>query len=128
MGVYGEMMLFWPEQFREMQYFDMMPGINSGFAVDTPAVTIYGVIQNAASTIKESNGNLISSDHMTLWTETKLERGKFILFDSITFRIVNGNDWPTEGGFYMYTIERVVGDNGTPSTLNVATIIGGTPI
>ena len=128
MGVYGDMLLFWPEQLREMQYFNMLPKINSGFTVDSSSVKIWGVIQNAASAIKESNGNLISSDHMNLWTETKLTRGWFILFDSTTFRIVNGNDWPNEGGFYMYTIERVVGDNGTTNATDWTLGVGGTPV
>lgn len=128
MGVYGDMLMHFPEQFREMQYFDMLPKINSGFTVDGSATMIWAVIQNAATAIKESNGNLISSDHMNLWTETKLKRGAFILFESITFRIVNGNDWPSEGGFYMYTIERVVGDNGTSNTVDWSVGVGGTPV
>lgn len=128
MGVYGDMLLFWPEQLREMQYFNMLPNINSGFTIDSSAVTIWGVIQNAASAIKESNGNLISSDHMNLWTESKLTRGWFILFDSTTYRIVNGNDWPSEGGFYMYTIERAVGDNGSSNSTDWTVGVGGTPV
>jgi hypothetical protein len=128
MGVYGDMLMHFPEQFREMQYFDMLPKINSGFTVDGSATTIWAVIQNAASAIKESNGNLISSDHMNLWTETKLKRGAFILFENVTFRIVNGNDWPSEGGFYMYTVERVVGDNGTSNTVDWSVGVGGTPV
>jgi hypothetical protein len=128
MAVYGEMLLFFPEQLREMQYFDMLPKINSGFTVDGSATTIWAVIQNAASAIKESNGNLISSDHMNVWTETKLSRGHFILFDGTTYRIVGGNDWPSEGGFYMYTVERVVGDNGTSNTVDWSVGVGGTPV
>lgn len=115
MGVYSpDMLLHFPEQLRPFQYFNMEPGMNSGYTLDGSPVTVWGVIQNAASMIKESHDNLISSDHMNVWIDTKLTRGWFLSFENIIFRIVNGNDWPFEGGYYMYTIERLVGNNGTP--------------
>ena len=117
MGVYSpDMLLHFPEQLRPFLYFNATADINSSYTPVGSPVTVWGVIQNAASSIKESQGNLISSDHMNVWIDTQLTRGWFLSFSSVMYRIVNGNDWPFEGGYYMYTIERVVGDNGTPVT------------
>ncbi len=117
MGVYSpSMLLHFPEQIRDFLYFNAEATINSGYTVIGTPLTVSGVIQNSTTAIKESHDNLVSSDHMNVWIDSKLTRGWFLTFENIMFRIVNGSDWPFEGGYYMYTIERVVGDNGTAVT------------
>ena len=132
MGAYSpNMLLHWPEQFRQFIYFDMSPNINSSYTMlaDPAPRTLWGVLQNSRSDIESSNGNLVSVNHESLWTDNKLDAGKFIQFtesQTIIYRIVVGNDWPNEGGFYNYTIERLVGDNGAIDSTDYTSAIGGT--
>lgn len=117
MGVYSpNMLVHWPEQFRQFTYFNMIPKINSGYSIDpaTPPKTIWGVLQNNTTMVKESNGNLVSQSQELLWTDEVLTMGYFVQFGEVIFRIVPANDWENEGGFSWYNLERLVGDNGTP--------------
>jgi hypothetical protein len=126
MGVYSPNMLaHFPEQFRMFTYFNMDPKINSGYTVSTPA-SYWGILQNDTSFVKDGNGNLVEVNHENLWTDQKLIRGFFIEFDAVNYRIVDGSDWPHEGGFYHYTLDRQVGDNGTPDPQVWS--FGGTPV
>lgn len=133
MGIFGNMLMYQTGQFRDFTYFNMNPNVNSGYTIDTsfPAQKLRGVLQNSVSKVAESNGNLVDINDERLWCEKQLLRGLFINFDEykeVTYRIVDGNDWPFEGGFFMYTLERVVGDNGTPDTSVYTAGIGGTPV
>lgn len=127
MAIYGEMLLSFPEQFRSFTYFDMPALINDSYGTRTNISTIQGVVQNAGTDIKDSNGNIVKTDEMNIWTMANLIHGRFIEFNSIVYRIIPGNDWPTEGGFYSYTIKKLVGSNGT-STDTQAWALPGTPI
>jgi hypothetical protein len=126
-GVYGSMLLSFPEQKRAFKYFDMDPQINSGYIPDPIQPTILGILQNDVSMVKDSNGNLVQIDHMFLWTEAKLDLGKFVSFDNTVYRITPGNNWSFEGSFYRYGISRLVGDNGTSTDTTVFNY-GGTPV
>ncbi len=128
MGLYGNMLSYHAGQLRSFTYFDMTPNVNSGYTINpnVPVVTLRGVLQNAMSKVADSNGNLVDINDERLWTTSLLDRGKFVQFGTVTYRLVDGNDWPFEGGFYMYTLERVVGDNGTPDTNNYTLSLGGT--
>jgi hypothetical protein len=126
MGVYSpDMLAHFPEQFRDFSYFDMQEQVNSGYVIIGTPVLYSGILQNDSSMVADSSGNLVQIQHENLWFEGLLDRGKYVDFDSTRYRIVNGSDWPTEGGFYHYTLERLVGDNGTidPTVWD----IGGTP-
>lgn len=133
MGIFGNMLTYQTGQFRDFTYFNMVPKHNSGYIFDpnVQVKNLRGVLQNSASRIADSNGNLVDINDERLWCETQLQRGFFINFANykeVTYRIVDGNDWPFEGGFFMYTLERVVGDNGTPDDGVYTTGIGGTPV
>jgi hypothetical protein len=111
-GVYGDLILSFPEQFRTYSYFDQTPNINSGY---TPGAetTARGILQNAGSMVKDNNGNLVNQKSLNLWTQTKHQEGTFIRFgDAPIYRIKSGNDWPTEAGYYNYGLEKLVGANG----------------
>jgi hypothetical protein len=122
MGVYGDMLLYWPEQRRALTLFDMKPKINGGWdkVVDQQGKlitqTITGVYQNTGgdSTV-DSNGNLVHKKSLELWTETGELDDKFITYEGHTYRLKGDNQWKSEGGFYRYTLEKVVGNNGTES-------------
>jgi hypothetical protein len=122
MSVYGDMLLYWPEQRRDLTLFDMKPKINGGWeqVVDQSGelitITITGVYQNTSgdSTV-DSNGNLVHKKSLELWTETSGLEDKFTTYEGNTYRLKADNQWESEGGFYRYTLEKVVGNNGAES-------------
>ena len=130
MGLYGNMLSFFAGQLRTFTYFNQIAVINSGYVIDpnfTPQ-TLRGILQNSSSDIRDSNGNLVTTNDEYLWTTSVLQIGYFVTFDDTTYRIIPSNEWTFEGSFTKYTINRVVGDNGTPNTGNFTLGIGGTPV
>lgn len=131
MSVYGDMLLFWPEQRRSLSLFDMKPKINGGWekVVDQSGnlitITITGVYQNTSgdSTV-DSNGNLVHKKQLELWTETGGLADKFTNYNGSIYRLKSDNDWESEGGFFRYQMEKVVGNNGTESD-NATWNLGG---
>ena len=122
MSVYGDMLLYWPEQRRELTLFDMKPKINGGWdkVVDQSGKlitqTITGVYQNTSGDqTTDSNGNLVHKKSLELWTETKGLEDKFTTYEGSIYRLKADNQWESEGGFYRYTLEKVVGNNGPES-------------
>ena len=122
MSVYGDMLLYWPEQRRSLVIFEMRPKINGGWeqVVDQEGKlitqTITGVYQNTSGDqTVDSNGNLVHKKSLELWTETKGLEDKFTTYENSIYRLKADNQWESEGGFYRYTLEKVVGNNGTES-------------
>ncbi len=119
-GVYGSIINAFPEQLEDVTYFDMAPKQNSGFGPRTSISTILGVIQcTQGRQVKDSNGNLVRSRQMQLWTEEILVAGRFIEFqedgEAAVYRIAGDNEWKREAGFTVYPIHKVVGANGNES-------------
>ena len=118
MGIYGNMMNSFQALFKDLEYFDMLPLINSGYDItkdregdDTEPETIRGSIQNIKSnSAKTSNGNFIIVRSGTLWTEELRELGKFIRDSGVNYRIMQYNGWDEYGGFHKYELEEVVGN------------------
>lgn len=126
-GVYGDMLLAWPEQQRTVTVFEMSPLVNGGWSKDeTSETTIIGIYQNTrGKTLKDSNGNLTETNGFELWTQTAGLDGKFLTHtDGEVYRLNASNDWSFEGGFYRYSLEKVVGNNATESD-NATWNIGG---
>lgn len=122
MSVYGDMLLYWPEQRRSLTVYDMKPKINGGWdkVVDQSGnlitTTITGVYQNTSGdSTTDSNGNLVHKKQLELWTETGGLSDKFTTYNGSVYRLKSDNDWESEGGFYRYQLEKVVGNNGTES-------------
>lgn len=122
MSVYGDMLLHFPDQRRALTVFDMTPKINGGWnkVVDQSGnlitQTITGVYQNTGGDqTVDSNGNLVHKKSLELWTETKGLDDKFTTYEGSIYRLKADNQWESEGGFYRYTLEKVVGNNGTES-------------
>ena len=132
MSVYGDMLLFFPEQRRSLTVYDMKPKINGGWdkVVDPTSgqvitQTITGVFQNTAGDqTRDSNGNLVHTKGMELWTETGALADKFTEINGSVYRLTADNDWEHEGGFFRYTLNKVVGNNGTESD-NATWNLGG---
>ena len=122
MSVYGDMLLYWPEQRRSLTLFDMTPKINGGWNKVTDqsgnliTQTITGVYQNTSGdSTTDSNGNLVHKKQLELWTETGGLSDKFTTYNGSVYRLKSDNDRESEGGFYRYQLEKVVGNNGTES-------------
>ena len=122
MSVYGDMLLYWPEQRRSLVVFDMKPKINGGWdkVVDQQGElitqTITGVYQNTGGDqTVDANGNLVHKKQLELWTETSGLADKFTTYENSIYRLTSDNQWESEGGFFRYTLEKVVGNNGTES-------------
>lgn len=122
MSVYGDMLLYWPEQRRSLVVFDMKPKINGGWdkVVDQQGKlitqTITGVYQNTGGDqTVDANGNLVHKKQLELWTETSGLADKFTTYENSIYRLTSDNQWESEGGFFRYTLEKVVGNNGTES-------------
>lgn len=115
-GIYGDMLLAWPEQYTSLTVFDMTPGINGGLSsVDGSELAIKGVFQNTRSgASKDSNGNLVETNGMELWTSTGGLSNKYLSWEGKLYRLIDNNNWSREGGFYRYGLEKVVG-NATES-------------
>ena len=122
-GVYGDMLLAWPEQMRTLSVYDMEAKINGGWnkvvdpqTGDLITQTIIGVFQNTrGGGVKDSNGNLVKTEGRELWTETGNLDGKFLDFEGEVYRLQDTNNWSFEGGFHRYGLQKVVGNDGTES-------------
>ena len=128
-GIYGDMLLFYPEQRTSVNVFEMTPQINGGWEKDEESVKkISCIFQNTGGKqLKDSNGNLVEGNGLELWTETKNLDGFFTEIESEIFRLKSSNSWNKEGGFIRYSLEKVVGNNGTQSD-NVTWNLGGNSI
>lgn len=130
-GVYGDMLLAWPEQMRTLYVYDMNALINGGWEVvkdtngDVITQAIIGVFQNTrGGGVKENNGNLVKTEGRELWTQTGNLDGKFLNWEGEVYRLLDTNNWSFEGGFHRYGLQKVVGNDGTESD-NAAWNFGG---
>lgn len=126
MSVYGDMLLFFPEQRRSLTVYAMEPKINGGWnKVLGSEQSITGIFQNTAGDqTRDQNGNLVHTKGMELWTETSGLADKFTEIHGSVYRLTADNDWEHEGGFFRYTLNKVVGNNGTESD-NATWNLGG---
>lgn len=118
-GAYGSILTAFPEQFDQVEYFDMQPLVGSGWGPRTDKLTIAAVVIQCTTgrKIKDSNGNLVTFRGMELWTEELLKAGRFVDFEedgeSSVYRIMGDNAWRREAGFTVYSLEKVVAADGT---------------
>ena len=125
-GIYGELLLAFPEQMRTITVYQMNAKVNGGWDfVDGSEKTITGLYQNTrGKQLKDSNGNLVKSAGFELWTKEQNLDGYFTQINGNVFRLTSSNDWTFEGGYSRYALEKVVGNNGTES-VNIAWNLGG---
>lgn len=117
MGIYGDMLLVFPEQFRTFTAYEMNALINGGFEkVEGSEKDVLGILQNTkGNAIAEQGGNLVNKSVFELWTSSTNLDGLFIDIDGKPFRLIDSNNWVLEGGFKRYTLEMVGGNNATES-------------
>ena len=117
MGIYGNLLAFFPEQFRLWEYFSMSPLATGSYTKRESLGKIRGVFQfvKKGDLIRE-NDTEADVNVPTIWTKTKLKVGNFIEFEDELYRITSDYPWKFEGGFYCYSLETFVGndDSQTP--------------
>jgi hypothetical protein len=113
-GVYGDILTAFSEQLIEVDYFDMQPKHDGGFADRTDKRKVSGVLQCVEGRrVKNQNGNLVTTRGMAFWSEEVLQAGRFIDDGVLVYRIAGDDEWIREAGFTRYPISRVTGADGT---------------
>lgn len=109
--VYGDMLSFFPEQFRQFDYFRMTPNAVASYSERENLGKVRGIFQYMKKgELRRENEALDDVNIPTLWTKQKLNVGSyFIQKEDELYRIVNPSDWMFEGGFYCYVLETFVG-------------------
>lgn len=124
-GVYGDSLLFFPELFIDVSYFNQLPKIGAGYTAEGTPTTIRIIRQTGRgyrlSDVMKTGSENISSvlnkiDENQVWYDQRLNIGWFILLGGLVYRLVEELDWLLESGFYGYSIEKVVGNNGVTET------------
>lgn len=115
-GIYGDMLLAWPEQHTEITVYEMQPKINGGWEEPENAKVVRGIYQHTGGkNLKENNGNLAQSSAVEFWTTEGGLNGFFTIIENNVYRLAGDNQWKTEGGFYRYSLQKVIGNDGTES-------------
>ena len=116
MAIYGDMLLAFPEQYTTITVYSMTPNYNGGWTPGNDQRPVIGIIQNTSGNqIKDSNGNLARTGGSEFWSEEADLADLFTQIDGDVYRLVSDNKWKTEGGFYRYSLQKVVGNDGTES-------------
>lgn len=113
MAVYGDLLSFFPEQFRMVSYFYMKPLNVASYTEREDLGKVRGVFQYMKKgELKRENDTLEDTNIPTFWTRQKLKVGNYFLQkDDELYRIVNPADWLFEGGFHCYVLETFVGNS-----------------
>ena len=113
MAVYGDLLSFFPEQFRMVSYFCMKPLNVASYTEREDLGKVRGIFQYMKKgELKRENDTLEDTNVPTFWTRQKLKVGNYFLQkDDELYRIVNPADWLFEGGFYCYVLETFVGNS-----------------
>lgn len=113
-----------PQLFQKGKLFNQDPIVNGGYDNKTPAVDVRFIPRDEVSTVKSSGGVIVRTRVKTIWIRREVPAGAFLWFKGTVFRIITDNDWETQRGFFIYEIEKVIGDNGTPTYIPAAQLGG----
>lgn len=113
MAIYGDMLSYFPEQFRMFDYFTMKPNVVSSYTKRENSRKVRGIFQYMKKgELKREEDTLADVNIPTFWTREKLNVGTgFIQKEEELYRIVNPADWLFEGGFNCYILESFVGNS-----------------
>lgn len=111
--IYGDMLCFFQEQFRQFDYFRMRPNTVASYSKREDERKVTGVFQYAKKgELKRENDTESDVNIPTFWTREKLDVGEgFIQKEDELYRIINPADWLFEGGFNVYVLESFVGNS-----------------
>lgn len=112
MGVYGDQLAFFSEQFRMFDYFSMNPLPSGSYSQRENLGKVKGVFQFVKrGDLLRENDTEADTNVPTIWTRTKLKVGNFIQMEDELYRITSDYPWKFEGGFYCYSLETFVGNS-----------------
>lgn len=113
MAIYGDLLSFFPEQFRMVSYFCMKPLNVASYTEREDLGKVRGIFQYMKKgELKRENDTLEDINVPTFWTRQKLKVGNYFLQkEDELYRIVNPADWLFEGGFHCYVLETFVGNS-----------------
>jgi hypothetical protein len=113
MAIYGDMLSFFPEQFRQFDYFRMKPNTVASYTKREDVRKVTGVFQYMKKgELRREEDTQSDVNIPTFWTRQKLNVGEgFIQKEDELYRIVNPADWLFEGGFNVYILETFVGNS-----------------
>lgn len=125
-GIYGDMLLAFPEQMESVSVYQMTPRQGGGWtSVTGSTIEVTGIIQNTTGdTLKDASGNLVKAGGLEFWTATTDLDGYFMTYSDIVYRLTRSNDWMKQGGFARYSMEKVGGNHGSGSD-NTTWNLGG---
>lgn len=115
-GVYGDMLLFFPEQRRSITVYSQTAKMNGGWTKNNDDRSVTGIWQHTRpKALKDSNGNTVKSSGLEFWSEEADLGGLFTVLEGDVYRLLSNQPWAFEGGFYRYELDKVVGNDGTES-------------
>jgi len=113
-GVYGDMLLHFPEQRRSITVYSQTPKMNGGWTRNNDDRVVTGIWQHTRpKALKDSNGNLVEGSGLEFWSEEEGLGGLFTTLEGDVYRLQSKQPWSHEGGFARYELDKVVGNNGT---------------
>lgn len=119
-NIYGDGLLSSPELFQKAIMFNQSPVVNGGYIDQTTGIPVRLIFKDEGSSVKTSGGSVVVTKNKTGWSRKALPPNVFLLFKSVVYRLMNDQDWAFQGGFYVYGLEKVMGDNGQTSYQPVA--------
>ena len=125
-SLYGDALVHFLELRETFQYFEQVARVGAGYEPVGDVEDIVCIRQTGPgrrlSNTNRTDYNAIApaikvSDTLDIWSLSKrLTLGFFVLYDNSVYRIVSEKDWELESGYYAYTLEKVVGNDGSPET------------
>ena len=125
MSIYGNILLHFTEQMINVEYFQQIARVGSGYDPVGESSLIRVILQagqgkeilGATGRLSQHAGwrTLAVTDKEAIWTVTPLVLGHYIRhpYNRKVMVIDKELDWAREAGFYAYTIEKVVGEDGS---------------
>lgn len=112
-AIYGEMLLFFPERFQVIPYFDRLPLENDNYGPKIYEATTRGILETKGGNVRDNNDNIVRESMFSWWTASGLIPGRFTELEGVLYRFMTDSPWPSQGGFFQYDLEKVVGSDGT---------------
>ena len=115
MAFYGDQLAFFGEQFIRIKNYSMEPKAVAGFNERVFICDFRGVLQELKGGSFDEEGETLNDTEVpTVWTRKSLKTGTFIVPDEgdykgVIYRITNPQGFKLQGGFYSYTLQKVVG-------------------
>jgi hypothetical protein len=110
--IYGDMLSFFPELFRNFEYSAMKPLTPASYTKREVIGNVRGVFQYMKKgELRRENDTLSDTEIPTFWTREKLVVGNFITKEDELYRITNNASWLYEGGFNCYVMELMIGNS-----------------